>query len=202
MKNKIVVGFDQSYTDTGIAISFNGELKSVTHCYLDKYKLNTSKRKALRFKVREVLAKVDKLAKKYDAEVLVLVERVRLYSKKFINKDAIIAGGTLIALIVDEAYEYSYPVYSVDTKSWKVQVIGTAEKEENEYGIPAEKWPTILWCIDRGYDEYIIDYDVGRRTKGVIEAMGNRFTYNDNMADAIGISMYGFAKNQKLEAEY
>ena len=202
MKNKIVVGFDQSYTDTGISVVFNGELKASTHCYLDKYRLNTNKRRELIRKANDVFTMVQKMQKKYDAEVLVLVERVRLRSQGFISKDVIVAAGSLIALIVDVAYDYDYRVWSVDTRSWKAQVIGTASPEANDYGIDPKKWPTIKWCLAKGYDKYIVDFDVGKRTKGIITDGDTKYTYNDNVADSIGIAFYGFAANQKLEAEY
>ena len=47
-KNKIVIGIDQSYKDTGITISLNKQVKCVTDCYTEKMKSNTDKRIALR----------------------------------------------------------------------------------------------------------------------------------------------------------
>ena len=46
--NIIVVGIDQSYKDTGIALSMNNKLKSATHCYTENLKNNTANREKLK----------------------------------------------------------------------------------------------------------------------------------------------------------
>lgn len=120
------------------------------------------------------------------------------------NLDYIKGIGALNALIVDLAHEYQIPVYSVDTRSWKSQVIGSSRPGRNRYGFPEEKWPTIQWCLDQGYSWLITEQVSPRKKKAVIERDGERWTYNDNKADAIGIAMYGFINpvNQKLEEEH
>ena len=44
MKNKIVIGIDQSYKDTGISISMNGKIRMAKHVYLEKCKNNSERR--------------------------------------------------------------------------------------------------------------------------------------------------------------
>lgn len=111
--------------------------------------------------------------------------------------------GALNATIIDMAYKFDIPVYSVDTRSWKSQVIGTSKTQPNRYGFPPEKWPTIQWCIVHEYEQFIKEEVSPRKKKAVIERGGKRFTYNDNKADSIGIALYGFLpeSKQKLETE-
>ena len=204
MKNKIVIGIDQSYKDTGISVAYNGELKSVTEC-LPKTTMNNSERRTLlRNQLHEIFVKMFMKSQKENAEIVCIIERIRLQSDGFINIDYIKGIGALNAMIVDEAAKFNIPVYSVDTRAWKTSVVGTAKPKQNKYGIDPKKWPTILWCISKGYKDHIINYDVGKRKKGIIEnpKTNERYTYNDNKADSICICLYGFKTNQKLKEEH
>lgn len=198
----IVVGIDQSYKCTGIALSYNGELKSATCIKTEHLKNNSEKRKETKKYVSAVFDKTLSLSEKYNASVTVIIERIRLRSQGFINIDYIKSIGALNALIVDLAYKYNFPIYSADTRAWKSAVIGTSKTKNNKYGFDPHKWPTILWCINQGYKNYIIEHVSNRQTKGVIEKEGERYTYNDNIADSIGISLYGFTNSPKLKEEH
>lgn len=203
MKNKIVIGIDQSYKDTGISISMNGKLKMAKHVYLEKCKNNSERRGMLQKRLFDIFSSVHLLKEDYDAEVIVIIERIRLQSQGFINIDYIKSIGALNALIVDTAFTFGYPVYSVDTRAWKSSIVGNSKGKSNQYGIDPKKWPTILWCVSKGYEKYIINYDVGKRkSKGIIEKNGKRYTYNDNISDSICISLYGFVNNQLLKEEH
>ena len=203
-KNKIVIGIDQSYKDTGITISLNKEVKCVTDCYTEKMKSNTDKRIALRNCLITVINMVKKKRKELgDCEVICIVERIRLQSQGFINIDYIKSIGALNSLIVDLMKENDIPVYSVDTRAWKSAIVGNSKGKKNKYGIDEKKWPTILWCVSKGYKKHIIDYDVSvKKKKGVIEKNGERYTYNDNRADSICISLYGFVYEPLLKEEH
>ena len=203
MKNKIVIGIDQSYKDTGISISMNGKLKMAKHVYLEKCKNNSERRSMLQKRLFDIFSSVHLLKEDYDADVIVIIERIRLQSQGFINIDYIKSIGALNALIVDTASVFGYPVYSVDTRAWKSSIVGNSKGKSNKYGIDPKKWPTILWCVSKGYEKYIINYDVGKRkSKGIIEKNGKRYTYNDNISDSICISLYGFVNNQLLKEEH
>lgn len=204
MKNKIVIGIDQSYKDTGITISLNNEVKCVTDCYTEKMKSNTDKRVALRNCLITVINMVKKKTNELgDCEVICIVERIRLQSQGFINIDYIKSIGALNSLIVDLMKENNIPVYSVDTRAWKSTIVGNSKGQKNKYGIDEKKWPTILWCVSKGYKKHIIDYDVSdKKKKGVIEKNGKRYTYNDNRADSICISLYGFIHEPLLKEEH
>lgn len=198
MNKHIVIGIDQSYKDTGITIACDGKVKKVENISLQKLKNNTERRKL----VADVLNSYISFATDKTENVEVIVERIRLVSAGVLSMDYIKSMGALIALIVDIAAEYHVPVYSVDTRAWKTAVVGTAKEKQNKYGLDPKKWPTILWCIKNGYKDKIIEYDVGKRKKGVLEKDGIRYTYNDNKADSIGIALYGFIKNRKVVEEH
>lgn len=201
-KNKIVIGIDQSYKDTGISISYNCELKSATHCHTDNLPNNTEKRIELKNKLTSVFDKAHSLKNKLNCSVQIIIERIRLQSDGFINIDYIKGIGALNAMIVDLAYQYNFSVYSVDTRAWKSAIVGTSKPQPNPYGIDPKKWPTIIWCIGFGFEKYIIDFNVGKKRKGIIHKNLRAYTYNDNIADSIAISLYGFVDNPLLQAEH
>lgn len=197
--NKIVVGFDQSYEDTGISIAVDGVLKAARSVLLKQLKDNTHRRKKLREEALKAFTKVSQ----YNVEVVVIIERIRLKSDGFININYIKGIGALNAVIIDTAAEFGFPVYSVDTRAWKTAVVGSAKPGQNSYGIEPKKWPTIAWCLRNGYESKIINYNVSKRkVKGVLHKNGKSFTYNDNVADSICIALYGFTKNLKLQEEH
>ena len=209
-KHKIVIGIDQSYADSGIAVVFDRRLMAVRDCKPSTGCSNTERRALLRQALTRVFSMMQRKASEIqDCEIICIIERIRLQSAKpgeqhFLNLDYIKGIGALNALIVDLAHEYQIPVYSVDTRSWKSQVIGSSRPGRNRYGFPEEKWPTIQWCLDQGYSWLITEQVSPRKKKAVVERDGERWTYNDNKADAIGIAMYGFINpvNQKLEEEH
>lgn len=201
-KTRIVIGIDQSYQDTGITISFNGKVKAVKSIYLKPLEDNSRKRKELANNLYEIFNKVSLKASGESTEILVLIERIRLRSQGFLNIDYIKGIGALNALIVDISKEFNFPIYSVDTRAWKSAIVGTSKEMNNKYGIDPKKWPTILWCIRNGYEKYIINYEVGKKKKGIIEKNGVKYTYNDNKADSICISLYGFISKPLLEEEH
>lgn len=210
-KHKIVIGIDQSYSDTGITIASDGVIRKISDLNLKPYKSPTEKRKALKNRFYEVIQACDKKAKKLDnCEVVVIIERIRLQSRKsdsqqFINFPFIKGVGALNAMFVDVASEFGIKVYSVDTRSWKSQVVGNSKAQPNRYGIDPEKWPTIQYIRSIGYEEEILQEVSKRKQKGVVKVCGDkRYTYNDNRADSACIALYGFIPKakQKLEEEH
>ena len=137
---------------------------------------------------------------KEECQIICIIERIRLQSQGFINIDYIKSIGALNAMIVDTASQYNIPVYSVDTRAWKSASVGTSKEKSNKYGFDPKKWPTILWCIKQGYKSKI-KADAGKKKKGVIEKNGERYTYNDNIADSIGIGKFYFVGNHDLLKE-
>lgn len=204
MKDKVVIGIDQSYQDSGITICINGKVKAVTDCFTANLKNNTEKRITLKNKLEQIINYI--IRKGYnpinpDIEVVCLIERIRLKSQGFVNINYIKGIGALNSLIVDKMLQYKIETYSVDTRAWKSTIIGTSKGLDNDLGIDPKKYPTIIWCKKNGYEKYIIETPSNKKQKGVIEKNGKRFIYNDNKADSIGIALYGFTNKPKIEKE-
>lgn len=204
----IAIGIDQSYKNTGISIVADGQIKDIKSIRLDKCSCNSERREVLRTKLGHLMSVV---AEKSD-NIVCIVERVRIHGGKeemggkvvnFISVDVIKAMGALISVVVDVMYRYGVKVYSVDTRSWKSQVVGTSKPAPNSFGVPNEKWPTIKWVIAQGFeDKILIDVTGTRKQKGVFTRNGIRYQYNDDAADSAGIAMYYFVGDRsKLELE-
>ena len=195
---KVVIGIDQSYNNTGISIAANGKLKKVRSLHLDKYKTNSDKRRALAETLDGLLSSVCSKTE----DIVCIIERIRLRSQGFLNIDYIKSIGALNSVIVDKCHEYGVEVYSVDTRCWKAQVIGTSKGMANKYGVPEEKWPTIRWLIGQGWEDSILIPVEGRKTNGTFTRDGQKFMYNNDAADSAGIAMFGFVGEQdKLRLE-
>lgn len=201
--NKVVIGIDQSYKNTGITVNVNnGEKLKVRNIYTDCYENNSIKRSVIRKNLVNLVSIVKMVYPK--AEIVCIIERIRLKSQGFLNINYIKGIGALNALIIDVMYNNGIETYSVDTRAWKSAIVGTSKPMENKYGLPPEKYPTILWNVKNGRKKDIINYDVGKKKKGVItNKKGERYMYDDDKSDSIAISFYGFlpAKRQKLEKE-
>ena len=195
---KVIIGIDQSYNNTGISIAADGKLIKVRSLRLDGYKMNSDKRRALANTLDGLLKSVCPKAR----EVTCIIERIRLRSQGFLNIDYIKSIGALNSIIVDKCHEYCVTVYSVDTRCWKAQVIGTSKAQSNKYGVPEEKWPTIKWLIKQGWEDSILIPIEGRKVKGTFIRNGQKYMYNNDAADSAGIAMFGFIGDKdKLQEE-
>lgn len=204
-----MIGVDQSYADAGITVAVDGRVSVVKDCKGKQKEPHILFRYRMSQMLSNCFASCNKKSLEFQScEIICIIERIRLRSSKpdtkhFISLSYIKEMGALNATIADTAYRFGIPVYSVDTRSWKSQVIGTSKPMSNKHGFPEEKWPTIRWCLDKGYDSFIKESVSARKKKAVIESGGERYTYNDNKADSIGIALYGFLppSKQKLEVE-
>ena len=195
---KVVIGIDQSYANTGISIAADGQLKKVRSLSLEGCKTNSDKRRALAETLDGLLSSVAQKAEK----LVCIIERIRLTSQGFLNIDYIKSIGALNSIIVDQCHKYGVEVYSVDTRCWKAQVIGTSKGKPNKFGVPEEKWPTVRWVIRKGFEDSILIPVEGRKTKGTFIRDGQKFMYNNDAADSAGIAMFGFVGEQdKLRLE-
>lgn len=181
---------DQSYTNTGISIAVDGELVLVTstNYYKGVGKSKTDKRNHIRKLTRKILKKNIHKAKK----TIILVERIRTFSagkggsQGFGLKPGYIKmTGALLSCIIDEAKPFKVKVYSVDTRSWKAQVVGTAKNRTKD-----RKLETYEFVKDLGYDTSFVN------------SIGNT-KYDDDASDSACIALYGFIPrgNQKLLLE-
>ena len=155
--------------------------------------------------LKKKLRAITNLQMKKAKNVICVIERIRLQSKGFLNIDYIKSIGALNATIVDVMNEFGVKVYSVDTRCWKSQVVGTSKPEENIYGVKFEKWPTVKWCILKGFESSIlIDITGSRKTRGTYtDTYGKKYMYNDDAADSAAISMFYFVGDKsKLKEEH
>lgn len=165
---KYSIGIDQSYTRTGIAVSGNGKLIEVTS--VDFGNISKFEKRMM------IVKKLEELFDKYKPGV-VIVERVRQFTggnNAYISMNMMKAGTELITTICDFAYKNDVPVYSVDTRSWRKQVVGSAVTKGGD-----KKLATMQFVKEKGFD------------------------VNDDAADAACISLYAFVKkeNRKLRKE-
>lgn len=205
MYNKMVIGIDESYTRTGIAIALDGKLIKVTSLDFKGLKNNSEKRKLISNTINRILTKNLSKAK----ETIIICERIRTLSPKGGSKDFgirpnyLISTGALIGTIIDTAYEFNVPVYSADTRSWKTQVIGTNKTDAKYHKeIKPEKMAAIEFIQALGFDLKEYDKD-GAVNKSIRGKNKGKIKYNDDAADAGCIALYGFlpANKQKLNLE-
>lgn len=200
---KIIIGIDQSYKNTGISIAADGKLLKVSSINLEKYWNNSNRREYLRSKLKAILEKVYNKS----ANIVCIIERIRLRSQGFLNINYIKSIGALNALIVDLMSYYGIPTYSVDTRCWKAQVVGTSKPgpKNNPWNMEPEKYPTFEW-LKQNYPLLVpsvfIDMTNTRKKKNVFELQGKLWKINDDACDSAAISMFGFVGDLgKLEEE-
>lgn len=199
MYNEIVIGIDQSYKNTGISLVCDKKLKCVRSIELATLEDNSERRRVLAEKLDSLLRLVVKKSK----TPFCVIERIRLQTRGFISIDYIKSMGALNAVIVDSCREYGIKVYSVDTRCWKSQVVGTSKPENNKFGVPPEKWPTVKWVINKGFEESILVEVKGRKSVGTFMRDGKKFMYNNDAADSAAIAMFGaIGDKSKLKEEH
>lgn len=183
--DRIVIGIDQSYTSCGLSVCCDGQLKLVKSIKFKGMSCKSEKRAA----VRDELDKVIKKIAGHSRDVAIYCERIRTFSQgasQFISTNYIKATGALIATIVDVAYTHDIPVYSVDTRAWKSQVLGTSKSDK-----AGKKTLSVRFIESLGFDL--------SRTS----ARGKE-SKDDDAADSACIALYGFipTKQQKLKKEF
>ena len=199
--SKIVIGIDQSYTRTGITILENKKILEMKSIDFNDCNNNTEKRRL----IKDILN--DYILEYGEGEVIIITERIRLRSQGFLSEAYIKSTGALVATIIDVANIYDIPVYSVDTRSWKGQIVGDSKPLNNPYGINKEKYRTILYLRSKGLLKHIVEPYTGRGKQGVINIKINGkktpCKINDDLADSYCIAMYGFLPEhkQKLKEE-
>lgn len=196
---QLSIGIDQSYKNCGVSISADGQLLKVTHIKLEQCRTNTDKRRLLKAYLDNMLKAITSKAD----SIICIIERIRLHSQGFLNIDYIKSMGALNAVIIDIMDEYDIPVYSVDTRCWKSQVIGTSKPKDNNLGVPKEKYPTVEWCIEQGFENSVLRTVKGRKKKGTFTRNGIRYMYDNDACDSSAISMFYFVGDkEKLKQEH
>lgn len=181
-----VIGFDQSYTRTGISIAVNGRLKKVTSENYKGLTNNSQKRIKIAITTEKV---IQSCLKKFEqSEVVIIVERIRTYTGGFdLRPDFLKSQGALIATIVDVAYKYGIKVYSVDTRCWKSAILGSSKPifEPIEGVKDPQKFGSVRKVISLGFLESI---QVRRGGSNAVISL------NDDAADSACIALYGFSQ--------
>lgn len=201
MDKQIVIGIDQSYTRTGITVLKNKQIHRMKSLDFKGCRNNTEKRELLSDVLESMINEAD------TENIKIITERIRLRSQGFLSEAYIKSTGALIATIIDVADTYDIPVYSVDTRSWKSQIVGNSKPLDNKYGINPEKYRTILHLKQKGLLRFIIEPYKGRAKKGIvnvnIDGTKTPCKVNDDLADSYCIAMYGFLPEhkQKLKEE-
>lgn len=196
---QLSIGIDQSYKNCGVSISADGQLLKVTHVKLEQCRTNTDRRRLLKAYLDNMLKAITPKAD----NIICVIERIRLHSQGFLNIDYIKSMGALNAVIIDIMDEYDIPVYSVDTRCWKSQVIGTSKPKDNNLGVPKEKYPTVEWCIEQGFENSVLRTVKGRKKKGTFTRNGIRYMYDNDACDSSAISMFYFVGDkEKLKQEH
>jgi Holliday junction resolvasome RuvABC endonuclease subunit len=188
MYKLIIIGIDQSYTRSGISIAADGKLLRISSEAFKGCKSKTDKRNRLIF----ILNKLIHQAASRSARVAIICERIRLKSQRFVSVNYIVSTGALVGSIVDVAAAHNVKVYSVDTRSWKSQIVGTSKGKKNKYGVDEHKWPTIEYIRSLGFASSICS----RNRNGEL-------VFNDDAADSGCIALYGFLpkSRRKLKLE-
>ena len=196
---QLSIGIDQSYKNCGVSISADRQLLKVTHVKLEQCRTNTDRRRLLKAYLNNMLKAITPKAD----NIICVIERIRLHSQGFLNIDYIKSMGALNAVIIDIMDEYDIPVYSVDTRCWKSQVIGTSKPKDNNLGVPKEKYPTVEWCIKQGFENSVLRTVKGRKKKGTFTRNGIRYMYDNDACDSSAISMFYFVGDkEKLKQEH
>lgn len=109
-------------------------------------------------------------------------------SQGFLSMNYILSTSALIMNIVDIAYKYGIKVYSVDTRSWKSNIVGSSKGKKKKVLITKGK--------NKGKYKIVTDNktDTLKYVKNVlkIDTKGD-----DDVSDAICISKYGFLDKNK-----
>lgn len=182
-EKKCVIGIDQSYTRTGIAITIDGKPKKLISIRFKGQYNKSAKRK----EVRRVLCKVLELCcNKYGNEnVVIICERIRTYTAGTdLRPNVIKAHSALVAVIVDTGTDYNVRTFSVDTRAWKSKVLGTSKLIfEPIKGVKnPQKFGSVRKAIDLGFEKNL----------RIENHLGHLRSYDDDMADSLCISLYGF----------
>lgn len=182
-----IIGIDQSYTDTGIAIAVRGEILAAISLPFANTDHDTKRRNLLRKRILDAIT----LCHKHDYYPVVYYEQVRINKNqstfKFVKR-----SGAMESVIIDLCYDCNITCRSVSTNSWKAKVLGTRDKIKNNKGIAPEKYVAYRHTHKLGLDKYTLE-PCSNRTKRYVKKLddGTKIKYNDNIGDAICIALYG-----------
>ena len=179
-----IIAFDQSYSRTGIAVCVNGEVKKAYS--VDFKKLNLKGQSPKRLYLQEYEEKIIQmcLTRFEPKEITVIVERVRTFTQSDkLTIQVVKSHSALVGAIADQACKHGIKTYSVDTRAWKSKVLGSSKPVfEPIHGVKnPQKFGSVRKAIKLGFKEKLRIYKANKD-----------YNYNDDMADAICMSLYPF----------
>lgn len=186
MKNAII-GIDQSYTDTGIAIAARSKILTALSLPLERCENDTVKRSSLKARLEIAI----ELCYQNKHEPIIYIEAVRINSGQT-TFDYIKRAGAMESVIIDLCFYKGIECRSVASNSWKAKIVGSREKVPNSIGIPPEKYKTYEYTHKLGLDEYTLQ-ECSKRTRNYVKQLedGTKLKYNDNTGDSCCIALYG-----------
>ena len=184
---EMVIGLDQSYTDTGLCIAVDGVPKYAESILFGAAKSKPEKRRA-------VVGRLSRIVERYSGKyhITIVIEAVRLFSgsQPHISTAYIYSTCALVGSVIDFAFEKGIDVFWVETRSWKKAILGSSKPSGRRLnGVKdPKKVDSVLYAIAIGFGGRVA-YKVERgKNKG-------QKRYNDNIADAICIALSGFNKS-------
>lgn len=192
----LCLGFDQSYSGTGIALA--GELRNgdyeIIHCESVRPVPGESK-SDYRVKVRKAINRIIVKYRHLGDELFAVCEAVRFNTQGAQVVNYHLIWGALMGTICDYLWEcQEVTLRKADTRAWKKAVIGTSKPADSApKGVDPKKWPTIqhmLYVEDVPKECLRIERPPRSRVY-TWEEDGKKYTYDDNVADACGIALYG-----------
>lgn len=191
---QMVIGLDQSYTDTGLCIAVDGVPKYAESISFEAAATKHDKRRAV---LKRLEAIVKRFRSSYD--ICIVIEAIRLFSGStpHISTAYLFSTCALVGAIVDFAALNDLDIYWIETRSWKKAVLGSSKPSGKKLqGVKdPKKVDSVLYAIDQGFAA-IIESTVERgKNKG-------QKRYNDNIADAICIAVCGFNKKVRKKIDF
>lgn len=197
---KIVIGIDQSYTNTGVCIAGDGKVLLARNVDLSQCKSKTEKRRCVALAISKAIA----ASFLQTNNVIVISERIRVFNGQALSLSYVSTTGALVGAIADVCHDASVKHYSADTRAWKAAIVGTTKgAATGPEGMNLNKVPTLKYVLKRpDVKRHWIVKPIGKRCKNydVIEK-GVECKYDDDVADAICIALYGFHKGRSLLPE-
>jgi len=188
----VTIGFDQSYKNFGYAICIEGKIVTASCKDLTIFRNNTERRFAVQELIAKLFYKLQALGYKGDEDIIVVVERLRQFSAGFISMAYIKSTSALISTVIDTSRQFEVDTYSVDTRAWKKAILGTCKSDEKMDGVIAKKEATVRKVIELGFENKIRYIEQKGKNKGKVK-------YNDDIADAICIALYGAIDSEEMK---
>lgn len=198
--SKYVIGIDQSYKRTGLSLSYEGKLIDYFSISPEDTQTISEKRKYISNIVYHWLGKSVSEGKLEPQNTICIFESIRMFSRGFLSMDYLLKTTALITNIADIMIEAGIECYSVDTRAWKSTVIGTSKPQVNKWKINPAKWPTICYVRDKlDVDHKALLIPEKHRKAGTILIHGKHYSVNDDLCDAICISLYLHKNGKNLK---